>query len=365
MRFYYLVFCLLICNSTGFSQQSAETDRADSLHAKLLQLEFSNTNFFRNNEYTNNFQKGYSLIGFHAAPKLNYQLSKGTQIHAGGFFLRYFGEKGFHAIKPIFTVRHRFSPSFAMLMGSLHNQKRHGLSNILYDPERMLTDPTEYGIQFLYEKKNLQADLWLDWQQFIHPGSPFQEEFVVGFSSRTDLLSNHPGIDLSLPVQSLIKHKGGQIDSTEQPISTLLDFAAGITGEFHFSGNEEHFIRAESYLTGFRKLTNESPEPFKSGLGLYAQVSLNYKSFELGTGYWKGNKFRSIMGDPLYQSFPFMEGTKGEKRELIEGNLRYLIEFSEVTFSARMRMLYDTNTQKLDYHYGIYLFIDFNRPILR
>jgi hypothetical protein len=229
----------------------------------------------------------------------------------------------------------------------------------------MLTDPTEYGVQFLFEKKDLQADFWLDWQQFIHHGAPFQEEFVVGFSSKTALLSNHSGTTLSLPVQSLIKHKGGQIDSAEQPISTILNFAAGITGDFHFSGSEKHFIRAEGFLMGFHKLTNESPEPFKSGLGLYAQVSLNYKSFELGTGYWRGNKFRSIMGDPLYQSFPFEEGTNNEKRELIEGNLGYHLEFSEVTFSARMRMLYDTYTQKLDYHYGIYLFIDFNRPVLR
>src|SRR6056297_1956641 len=205
MRFYYLVFILFSLIKLTYSQEfspdpfhKSESTWKDS---SALYFEFSNTNFFKNNEYFNDIVAGYTLTGFNATPTLSYHLSEKTKIKAGGHFLKLFGDEGFREIKPVFTVHQKFNPNFSFLIGTIDNSKKHSLIRPLYDPELLLTDPTQYGLQFLFKNTALEFDLWLDWQRCIHQNSPFQERFITGLSSKIYLLKEYNVFRLYLPLQ--------------------------------------------------------------------------------------------------------------------------------------------------------------------
>ena len=368
MRFYYLVIILFLIIKLTYSQEfspkpfyESESTWKDS---STLYFEFSNTNFFKNNEYFNDIVAGYTLTGFNATPTISYRLSEKTKIKAGGHFLKLFGDNGFHEIKPVFTVHQKFNPNFSFLIGTIDNSKNHSLIRPLYDPELMLTDPTQYGLQFLFQLQSVEFDLWLDWQRFIHQNSPFQERFVTGLSSKTHLFRENNTLRLYLPFQVITRHRGGQIDTDDKPVSTLVNSATGAVAGFLFN-SEGHSLQLENYITGFNKLNDKSDEPYKSGLGFYSKLTWELDRLNFNIGYWRGSHFLSVFGDPLYQSYSIKDERKIHKREIVEGGLEYSRNFSHATFSANLQLLYDTHSANLDYYFGVYLFLSMDRIILK
>ena len=84
----------------------------------------------------------------------------------------------------------------------------------------------ENGIQFLLDYPDLIGDIWLNWEQFIKEGDPFQEKFTAGLNMYFDLYKG-PNFRLGLPFQALFRHQGGQIDNTSLPAGTQSNFIEG------------------------------------------------------------------------------------------------------------------------------------------
>ena len=59
-----------------------------SLHDQFY-IRIKNTNFFKNNEYANEFKMGSSLSGLFLEPTIDYYASSQTRIRAGVHFLKY------------------------------------------------------------------------------------------------------------------------------------------------------------------------------------------------------------------------------------------------------------------------------------
>ncbi|NJK95273.1 MAG: hypothetical protein HC905_10475 [Bacteroidales bacterium] len=93
----------------------------------------------------------------------------------------------------------------------------------------MYTHPLEYGVQFLVNKPGFKLDTWIDWERYIELHDPFQEELTFGTTSRVKVL-NVSGFDIWLPFQISVKHKGGQITATGDPLLTMANYATGING---------------------------------------------------------------------------------------------------------------------------------------
>ena len=368
MRFYYITFILLflikLTYSQEFSPESFHESESTWKDSSVLYFEFSNTNFFKNNEYFNDIVAGYTLTGFNATPTINYHPSENTKIEAGGHFLKLFCDDGFHEIKPVFTVIQKFNSNFSFLIGTIDNSKNHSLIKPLYDPELMLTDPTQYGLQFLFQSQAVKFDFWLDWQRFIHQNSSFQERFITGLSSKIYLLKENDLFRLYLPLQVIIKHRGGQINNYDEPVSTMVNSATGAVAEFPLN-SEDHSLLLENYITGFNKLNDKSDEPYKRGLGYYSKFTYHIDQFNFNVGYWQGSRFLSIFGNPVYQSYSIKNERKIQEREILEGGLKYSRSFSHATFSTNIQMLYDTHSDNLDYYFGIYLFLSMERLIIK
>jgi len=118
--FLFLLFSAL---SSGFPQFPVTNigniafTPADS--QKLL-LHIVNKNFFKNNEYFNPIEEGYTLIGFLAEPSLVYHPGKTTRLEAGVTLLKYQGRGGFYLSEPLLRLQYHPAPFFQMIMGRLY-----------------------------------------------------------------------------------------------------------------------------------------------------------------------------------------------------------------------------------------------------
>ena len=57
--------------------------------SNALYFNFSNANFLWNNEFFSDIIEGYTLIGYHVTPQLQYHFSPNFKIDAGAHFLKY------------------------------------------------------------------------------------------------------------------------------------------------------------------------------------------------------------------------------------------------------------------------------------
>jgi hypothetical protein len=367
MRLIYLTFLFCFLASFAYNQnfktQPLNKGPIRWKDSASLYFEYSNTNFFKNNEYSNDILNGYTLFGFNAAPELSYYLSENTKIKGGANFLKYFGEKGFHEIKPLFQVEQKFSSNLSLIFGSIKNSNCHDLISPLYNPELLLIDPTEYGLQFLFQNKRFDIDLWLDWQRFITEKSDFQEEFITGFNSEIRLLSDNAPIKLLFPTQMVIKHKGGQIGNQEEPVSTLVNTATGVGLKLPLK-TDDNSLKFETLITGYHKITDKSNEPFNKGLGLFSRLNFRINAFDLHFSYWQGSNYISVAGDPIYQSYSLKKDKKMPKRKILKSGLQYSQKFRYTKLAVNFQWIYDLNLNNPDYVVGLYLYLNLNRILL-
>ena len=183
---------------------------ADSLD-KELHFSINNFNYVRNYEYSNNFHDGYTLYGTQLEPKLIYYPNENLAVSAGAYLRKDFGnERGLYDAKPLFNLTYH-KRNLTLIFGSLEGNIQHNYIEPLYDFERKITTPIEYGTQLIVEREKFKLDSWISWQKMIYKSDPKKEEIVGGLNAEQTLLEI-ANWKLSIPVQFLAFHQGGQID---------------------------------------------------------------------------------------------------------------------------------------------------------
>lgn len=229
--------------------------RLDSAHTRELRLKVDNLSFFKDNEFSGNIMKGYSLPGLWVEPRLTYQPLKNIRLDAGLHALIYHGtyhypnyayrdiaqwkgseyQKGAHLL-PIFRAQVAMRRC-NIVLGNLYGAGHHRLLLPLYNPELNLTADPENGVQVLYDHPRLHLDVWVNWESFIFEGSTHQEAFIVGLSSRLNLNKPESRVHCYLPVQGCCSTGAGnrirpfpcRRSSTAQPVWAC----AGTSGGRH------------------------------------------------------------------------------------------------------------------------------------
>ena len=211
------VLPVFVCDafSQNMSQLVLTEDTAFSTaNVRELRLRVRNLNFFRNNEYKGNLVKGYTLPGLWLLPSVSYQPLKDLKIEAGVYMLRYWGENkypnthyadlpgydtddtqtSFHAV-PFFRVHYAPLPGVSLVLGNIYGRNNHGLIEPLYNKEMVMTSDPEAGVQFLWDTRHFNLDMWVNWESFIFQGDKRQEEFTFGISSRLKTGNASSGTD--------------------------------------------------------------------------------------------------------------------------------------------------------------------------
>ena len=334
---------------------TAVGQNADEKAEKKLSLEVDNLNFFRNNEFFSELTEGYTLLGFHITPSVSYRVGNKLAVKGGLHALRYSGRENFRKIRPYFSLRYCFTPDFSMTIGSHSIKNRHRLVNPLFSIERRIDAYVENGLNFLYNKPDFYGNIWLDWEQFIYRGDPFREKFTAGGSFDWQVISGESDVHLSLPLQVLTRHKGGQINNTGLPTTSVFNYASGAKLDYSFS---DSFIRKAGinflYL-GYRELADKEFNLYENGNALYPVVEVESEYSRIRVGYWHARKFYAPLGHPMFQNIALEDRTTGKKkRRMVTAGLRYRRQLLEgVVISINWDNYVNTGNGKWNYTYAL------------
>ncbi|MGB5927709.1 MAG: hypothetical protein WBH03_06020, partial [Cyclobacteriaceae bacterium] len=292
----------------GFPAQSQQDNSAlylaagaDSAREKVLSVQADLIGYFKNNEYFAETVDGYTLFGYQAPVALHYQINGEWSVLGGVYLQKDFGGDGFTEIAPQFSVRYDKGSWFAAF-GTLDGSLDHRLIEPLYDFEIRLLDPLENGVQIRYDDRRLFADVWVIWQQVIFPGDDRQEIITGGLSVDYEVVRSD-NFSLSFPLQLVLAHEGGQINTAnDDPVFTQSNVAIGARLE----GYSEGFVtRWGVYPYGVLYGGNipEGVYPYESGSGIYINAEAESRWLTLMASYWSGSDYISYQGGDLYNAY--------------------------------------------------------------
>ena len=322
-----------------------------------LSVEVRTLGFSRNNEYFSDFADGYTLFGYLAQSALRWQPNQHILVEAGLFARKDFGNNDLTTIQPTFQLQARFD-SLRFIFGTLEGSVEHQLIEPMYDFERIMLDRIEEGVQVIYNKPALWADVWIDWEKMIYAGDNAQEEVSGGASVRFRLREKNK-FTAWLPLQFIAYHKGGQIDSSPDPLVTRVNGAAGVEFKYDVSSKFLKAWRFQPYVLAYRDASNVLKQRYEDGFGLYLNAAAETHLGNFMLTYWKGNEYVPIKGAPLFSSYSLTYDNPGfisNERELLM--LRILNTFpvgDYLNIVLRLEPFYDFGAGRADFSNSIYV----------
>ena len=327
--------------------------------AKELHFNFYNFNYVRNYEYSTKFHDGYTLYGTQLEPQLVYYAHPNLAITAGAYLRKDFGNEGIYDAKPLFSLKYH-KRNLTLVFGSLEGNIQHNYIEPIFNFERKITTPVEYGTQLLVDRDNFKLDSWIAWQKMIYSGDAAKEEIVGGLITETTLLRRGYW-KLSIPAQFLAYHQGGQIDVLKQtPLSTLFNGATGIKLHKTIGLNVKEFF-TDNYIAVYKDFSPTKTRAYQGGFGLWLNAGVNTKWGNFVASYWKGNNFITIKGMPLYQSVSetlYDKGFRQNHRSIFALRYNYQKELiPNLYLDVRFEPHFDLNesSKNLQFNHSLFL----------
>ena len=327
-----------------------------------LSLDINTTSFLKNNEYFEVI-RGWTGIGFMAKPKLVYQPTNNTQIQAGYFFEKYSGRSDLYKPIPLFRIRQKLSKYLEVVMGHLYGNLNHKLYEPMFLFDRYYSDNIEYGIQFLFNNKYFDSDLWMNWEKFIFYDDPFKEEFVLGYIANFKYeISDR--FKVKLPLHYTWTHAGGQIDKHDENRGSIMSLNNKMAGlELIYSSGAKWLKRISLEYDYFDYKAGANPpegekfhQAFDDGYGHYLKSNIDFGSLKLMLGYWKAHNFISKRGENIFASvYDHFPDIQISDRELY--NFKFIYDYKikkGIIFSVRSDLYYRPVTQNMFYSYAFY-----------
>lgn len=289
----------------------------DTAGVKELRLDVDALLFLRNDEFETPLQSGYTLPGFRMRPTLTYRPSPTVNVEAGLYALRYWGadsypnaayrdlpfasddrSRTFH-ILPVLRASMSTPWGLTVVLGTLYGGESHRLPEPLYAPELNLTADPEAGVQLLYDNPRVHADLWVNWESFIYRADRHQEVFLFGLSGQAHLTRPGSAIDLYAPLSLLTQHRGGEVDSTDTGVQTLLNASVGLGLRHDFKRRALGEVGAEAHFLVYRQVAGDM-WPHDSGTAWYLHGWADVGPVRFKLGYQHSHRFISLLGYPLF-----------------------------------------------------------------
>ena len=340
--------------------QSYYTVDTLSLFRKGTSLTILNNNFFRNNEYFNPFTEGMTYFGSVLQPEFTYSFASNLSISAGGYLRYFYGTDKFNKSLPVFRVHYRPFKGADIIFGQLIGLLDHGLIEPIYSTDNYFSRNPEYGIQARMVLPRFRTDTWISWDRFILPGDPLKEEISGGIHSEYFLTRQASSNTLSINLQGIVHHFGGQIDKSEAPLETRYNIAPGIEYSYRLRKTIPLHLLVGGYLIQCADRSSVVTIPYRYGYAGYTFGMIDYRKIRLVVSYFHGEYYFSPLGDPLFQSYSSMNSWYfSDARNLI--NAKFLFDHKihkDVHLGIRFESYYDMDLPNLDYSYGINLMVN-------
>jgi hypothetical protein len=357
MRYSGIMILILALNifPAGGQGKTGVTDSGGNLY-----LNFRNTNFVKNNEYSNPITEGYTLIGFFLQPELIYNPDEKVTLHLGAHLLSYSGTNKFSQVKPVFSTSYHFSENTCFTIGSLAGSDEHRMSDPHFNKERMYNAYSEDGLQFRTISEHFFSDTWLSWENYIFKGDNEREIFTAGESFRY-LSSAISGLfRFEIPVQIQFKHYGGQISNYSEHVETYLNIAAGAKSSADLSESENSRAGFEYLFFTGNSMTGNAPSGIKNGYAGWFKLFCSFKCIEIETGYWSSHDYYAPNGNFIFGSVSdHIENFVISDRKLITGSINIRLPYKDFPeFYFGFDGYYDTDLKRFDNAMTLHLRFD-------
>ncbi len=326
---YIYLLVLVLCSNNVLAQvyyRGQETSLLDKyrLNTKQsLSLSLLGEGFFRNNEYSGEIIKDYTLPGYRCIAFLDYNAPTQNSINLklGVENMYYWGASKYpqglayrdlpywssegedyrkFRLLPYFQASIVLDNKWAIIIGNLEGGAKHQLIAPLYNPELNLSSDSETGAQVKYKSGQTQADLWIDWQSFIFNDDRHQEAFFVGLNLNQVFAQKQKSY-WELSLQALTAHRGGKTNLVADTVHTWANIALGLRyNQWIRMKNKEFLLKSALYALGYKQRGGHYP--IDKGWGLLLENKLEQKKLTASLNFWYGSNFLSTLGTPFAQA---------------------------------------------------------------
>lgn len=363
MKKLLFLFCLILSVAQLEAQTLTDLNyhykELDTTEVKTLNFRIESMSFFHNTEYMGDIVDGYTWTGAWLRPKLSYTFSDKLKLDVGGHFLRYHSRDDFTIVRPWFSAEYQMFDKMKVVFGNLNENRNHGLVKQLWEPERMMTDAPREGVQFLYQSKFVELQNWMSWEQFILPGDPYQEHFTFGLSGRAQIYSNSVST-VKVPLQLLVYHQGGEIDSSPLGVVTHYNYATGLETNFKVG---DHFLKdidLNMHWVGYQCPDGPAPYGYDNGYGYSITVAGDTRLGKFSFDYWNAYQFIAPYGKRIYMSISHRDIALSQQNRS-QAAFNYMMKqrvLKDIEFAFQGEALYDFLTTKFSFAFGYYLVIN-------
>ncbi len=302
-------FCLSVnCAHVGNSQHiSGAMQFANPVELKdsnSISFSYSNLFYFRDYEYTNSIQTGYTLFGTWHYPRIVIQPNTWLKLEGGALLQKDFGDQQFDKAWPMFSVQLQ-QKNVRIIFGALESHQTHQLIEPLMSFDKMIERPIEEGLQLKLNTKRVMVDLWLDWEIRQKENSNFPEELTGGLSLALTVTKPESAWEVKIPAGFIMPHKGGQLDTNHSVVSTVFNNSTGISAAWKNPAKDKLIqqIKGDAHYIGYKLFQDQQVYPYNVGDGVLLNFLLQSKwNISFLSTYWKGNNYVAPQGGKLYQS---------------------------------------------------------------
>ncbi|HPG12119.1 MAG TPA: hypothetical protein PLU37_11350 [Chitinophagaceae bacterium] len=324
-----------------------------------ISFSYNNLFYFRDYEYFNPIQEGYTLFGTWHYPRFALQPNKWLRFEAGALLQKEFGAKKLDKVLPVFSMQFRHK-NLRFLFGALEGNQAHRLPEPIMNYDMIIERPIEEGFQVKYNTDKLKADLWLDWELRQKKTADYPEELTGGVSVSYLISKPSKPLHVSIPLQLITPHKGGQLDTNHSAVYTVINTSAGLVSEWDNPNHSEWTkkVRVGLHFLGYNLSQKKHIYPFNKGNGFLSNLYIHTKwNFSFLASYWKGNQFIAPKGAPIYQSISYAGNSSytEPKRELLFLNLIFEKEILKGLFTdMRYSPYLDLHNKLFEHSFLIY-----------
>lgn len=330
------------------------TNNIQPSDSEKLTLSLYNLSYINNTEYFTNIPLSGTLFGYQLIPELKYQPNSRFVIRAGVYVQKEFGRKEYTSLLPTFSVKYKAKQS-SYIIGTLEGNINHGFIEPIYDYKLLLNERLENGFQFFVDTKPYSHDFYINWRKAIHLGDPFKEEFDIGYSANFNVINNK-NFQLKVPLQMLYSHKGGQIDNTNESLTSLVNDAIGLSMNFNLGDRFLQKIGFDNYYVNYRDISGEKKQPYISGNAYLSHALFKFKYFDIDVRYWNSYGFINPRGNSLFSSVSekYIGLTETHRHLLLFGFIYNTPIFEGGNFNFRISPYRDFIEKKTEYSYEMY-----------
>lgn len=319
--------CFQIAHAQDLATRLAATDyRLSYDDTRTLAVDVQALAFFKDNEFSGDQATGYTLPGFWLQPRLTYQPLDAVRLEAGLHAIVFNGagkypcyayhdiaqwkgsqyQRGAHVL-PFFRAQAQLR-RLTFVLGNIYGGANHGIVEPLMNHEVNLTQDPEMGFQLLADLPRYHLDAWINWQSFIFREDTHQEAFTVGLSQRIALNAKSSALNLYLPIDILLQHRGGEIDDTDMGAQTIDNAALGLGLRWNNKGKIFNGLTAEALALACLQQSGHL-WPFDSGWGASATLSADFlRQLRVFATTVYARDFCPIYGAPFFSTYSTKTG---------------------------------------------------------